>query len=59
MDTVTETIDTTPEMDCSTDGGSTWNPCTEPLDVSDLTGQTILIREHGGEDSFPAQALKS
>ena len=59
LDTVTETIDTTPEMDCSTDGGSTWNPCTEPLDVSDLTGQTILIREHGGEDSFPAQALKS
>ena len=44
-------------MDYSTDGGVTWNPCTEPLDVSGLTGQTIIIRNHGDDDSFPSSGV--
>ena len=34
LDTITETVNTTTDMDYSTDGGLTWNPCTKPLDVS-------------------------
>ena len=44
-------------MDYSTDGGKTWNPCTKPLDVSGLTGQTIIIRNHGNDDSFPSSGV--
>ncbi len=57
LDTITETVDTTEDIDYSTDGGLTWNPCTKPLDVSGLTGQTIIIRNHGNEDSFPSSGL--
>lgn len=44
-------------MDYSTDGGLTWNPCTKPLDVSGMTGQTIIIRNHGDDDSFPSSGV--
>lgn len=54
LDMEKETVNTTGDMDYSTDGGVTWNPCTEPLDVSGLTGQTIIIRGHGDEDHFPS-----
>ncbi len=58
LDNDSETVNTTPDMDYSTDGGKTWNPCTEPLDVSDLTGQTVIIRNHGDEDSFPSTGVE-
>ena len=57
LNTEDETINTTPDMEYSTDGGKTWHPCTEPLDVSDLTGQTVLIRDKGDEDSFPSEGV--
>ena len=57
LNTEDETINTTTDMEYSTDGGKTWNPCTEPLDVSDLTGQTVLIRDKGDEDSFPSEGV--
>lgn len=57
LDTAAETVNTTGDMDFSTDGGLTWTPCTEPLDVSDLTGQTIIIRNHGDDDSFPSSGV--
>ena len=50
-------MDTTTDMDFSTDGGKTWNPCTKPLDVSGLTGQTIIIRNHGDRDFFPSSGV--
>lgn len=58
LDTTSETVNTTPDMDYSTDGGRTWNPCTEPLDVSDLTGQAIITRNHGDENSFPSSGVE-
>ena len=57
LDTEKETINTTEDMDYSTDGGLTWNPCTKPLDVSGMTGQTIIIRNHGDDDSFPSSGV--
>lgn len=57
LDTITETVNTTGGMDYSTDGGLTWTPCTKPLDVSGMTGQTIVIRSHGDSDSFPSSGV--
>ena len=57
LDTVTETVNTTTDMDYSIDSGLTWNPCTKPLDVSNLTGQTIIIRNYGNSDSFPSSGV--
>ncbi|MDE6590751.1 MAG: hypothetical protein K2K53_10505, partial [Oscillospiraceae bacterium] len=57
LDTATETVNTTEDMDYSTDGGVTWNTCTKPLDVSGLIGQTIIIRNHGDGDSFPSSGV--
>lgn len=34
LDTDKETINTTGNMEYSTDGGKTWKPATEPMDVS-------------------------
>ena len=36
LDTDKETIDTTGDMEYSTDGGKTWDPATEPMDISCL-----------------------
>ena len=47
LDTAAETISTTTDMDCSTDGGRTWTPCTGPMDVSELTGTDLLLRFPG------------
>lgn len=57
LDTEKETINTTEDMDYSTDGGVTWNPCAKPLDVSGLIGQTIIIRNHGDADHFPSSGV--
>ena len=57
LDTITETVNTTEDMDYSIDSGLTWNPCNKPLDVSNLTGQTIIIRNHGDESSFPSSGV--
>jgi len=57
LDTAAETVNTTGDMDCSTDGGVTWNPCAKPLDVSGLTGQTVIIRNHGDQDHFPSSGV--
>lgn len=57
LDTIAETVNTTADMDYSTDGGKTWNPCVGPLDVSGLTGQTVIIRSHGNEDFFPSSGV--
>ncbi|MDE7245683.1 MAG: S-layer homology domain-containing protein [Oscillospiraceae bacterium] len=57
LDTEDEIINTTPDMEYSPDGGNTWYPCKEPMDVSDLTGQTILIRDKGDRDSFPSESV--
>ena len=50
LDTDKETIDTTGDMEYSTDGGKTWDPATEPMDISGMTGQDIIIRIPGDED---------
>ena len=57
LDTITETVNTTLDMDYSTDGGRTWKPCTKPLDVSGMTGQAIIIRSHGDRDFFPSSGV--
>ena len=44
LDTVTETVNTTSDMDCTIDSGLTWNPCTKHQDVSNLTSTTIKLR---------------
>ena len=44
-----ETLNTTPDMEYSTDGGKTWKPCPSPMDVSDLDGKEILVRYPGGD----------
>ena len=54
LDTVAETISTTTDMDCSTDNGKTWTPCTGPLDVSALTGADILLRFPGSSAAPPS-----
>ena len=38
-----ETLNTTPDMEYSTDGGKTWKPCTSPMDMSDWAGKDVLI----------------
>ena len=57
LDTEKETANTTEDMDYSIDSGLTWNPCNKPMDVSNLTGQTIIIRNHGDESSFPSSGV--
>lgn len=49
-----ETVNTTPEMEYSTDGGKTWTPATEPLDVSNLAGQEILVRYPADDSHLPS-----
>lgn len=55
LDTENQTINTTEDMEYSTDGGETWNPATEPLDVSDLDGKNIIVR-YPAEDDKPASS---
>ena len=50
LDYGNETINTTDDMEYSTDGGETWQPATEPLDVSDMTDKDIVIRVPGDDD---------
>lgn len=57
LDTITETVNTTEDMDYSMDSGLTWNPCNKPMDVSGMTGQTIIIRNHGNDNSFPSSGV--
>lgn len=52
-----QTVNTTAGMEYSTDGGKTWTKCDPDMDVSDLTGQTIIIRNHGDDDSFPSSGV--
>jgi len=52
-----ETLNTTPDMEYSTDGGKTWHPCTSPMDVSDLAGKEILIRYPGSGDGLPSDSV--
>ena len=52
-----ETLNTTPDMEYSTDGGKTWKPCPNPLDVSDLAGKDVLIRYPGKGDGLPGETV--
>ncbi len=52
-----ETLNTTPDMEYSTDGGKTWKPCPNPLDVSDLAGKNVLIRYPGKGDGLPGETV--
>lgn len=56
LNTEDETINTTTDMDISSDGIH-WTQATESLDVSTQDGTTIYIRNHGGEDEFPSEAV--
>lgn len=56
LDTKKETVNTTADMEYSTDGGNTWVPATEPLDVSDLAGTEIQVRYPATEDA-PASSV--
>ncbi|MDE7245777.1 MAG: MBG domain-containing protein, partial [Oscillospiraceae bacterium] len=47
-----QTIDTTPDMEYSTNGGNTWIKCDPDMDVSGLTGETILVRKAPTDDTF-------
>ena len=44
-------------MEYSTDGGKTWKPCPNPLDVSDLAGKDVLIRYPGKGDGLPGETV--
>lgn len=57
LDTSKETINTTTDMEYSTDGGNTWKPCTEPLDVSDLAGKDVIIRTPGDENHLTSDSV--
>ena len=52
-----ETLNTTTDMEYSTDGGKTWNPCPSPMDVSDLAGTDILIRYPGQGGGLPSDPI--
>lgn len=56
LDTENETVNTTTDMEYSTDGGNTWNPAPEPLDVSDLAGTEIQVR-YPADDDTPASSI--
>src|SRR5699024_11934181 len=49
---ISETIQPTGGTEYSTDGGKTWQDATDPLKISDLTGETILIRQPATDDEF-------
>ena len=51
-----ETVNTDVDMEYSTDGGKTWNPCDKDMDISDLTGQDILVRYPATDDSFASES---
>ncbi len=57
LDTGKETINTTTDMEYSTDGGKTWKPCTQPLDVSDLAGKDVIIRNPGDENHLTSDTV--
>ena len=42
--------------DSSKDGGLTWEPCTEQMNVEDLQGETLLVRIAATEDSFHSES---
>src|SRR5699024_5614129 len=50
-----QTVNTTAGMEYSTDGGKTWTKCDPDMDVSDLTGQTILVRDAATDDKFASE----
>ena len=52
-----QTVNTTAGMEYSTDGGKTWKPCPNPLDVSDLAGKDVLIRYPGKGDGLPGETV--
>lgn len=57
VDTVEETVNTTAEMEYSTDAGKTWASAPDELDVSNLTGATLTIRMRGTETEFPSESV--
>ena len=52
VDNRTETIQPTGGTEYSTDGGKTWQDASDPLKISDLTGETIWIRQPATDDEF-------
>lgn len=52
-----ETLNTTPDMEYSDDGGKTWKPCPEPMDVSGMGGKEIPIRYPGKGDTPPSDPI--
>ena len=57
VDNVREVADTTAEMEYSTDGGKTWTPAPDDLDVSSLTGGSLEIRMSGTATEFPSKSV--
>ena len=57
VDNVREIVNTTAEMEYSTDAGRTWTPAPDELDVSSLTGGTLEIRVRGTETEFPSESV--
>lgn len=58
LDTTHETINTKPGMEYSTDGGQTWRPAPDGLDISDLDGVTILVRYPATNGSFSSESTE-
>ncbi len=57
VDMVNETVNTTAEMEYSTDAGSTWTPAPDDLDVSALTGSSLTVRMCGTATEFPSESV--
>ena len=56
IDFIEETLDTSRDMEYSTDGGKTWDACDRDMDISDLTGEDILVRYEADDDTFASEA---
>jgi len=57
VDTVREVLNTTAEMEYSTDGGKSWTSAPDELDVSNLTGGTLEVRMRGTDTEFPSESV--
>ena len=47
----TERLNTTSNMEYSDDGGASWNPCMPDMSLSDLAGETIMVRTKANANS--------
>ena len=57
VDVVSETINTTPAMEYSLNGGLSWTQAPMSLDVSQMTGEAVLVRTAHTSSSFASHAV--